>query len=254
MATTPNPTLTQFNQQLYQTAWWRDYIQQAIKSSGSVNLTEKQRKELDALARQHGVSIPNELQFDKTGTVTPKSHLWRDTAIQGGVAAGAIFGLPLLFGGSAPTTSFTSMLTGGGPPAVASAPWWQSLITPAISAGVNLYNTHQMTQSSDKAAELEYQSTQEALRQAELERQYQHTQDDWKNKFAENERDYSRQQYADYRARLEPTRQHLMDSFPSTVPTNGPANLVTMIAPDGSSRQVPEAHVPFYEKRGARRG
>lgn len=128
------------------------------------------------------------------------------------------------------------------------------LIVGGISAVVSAHNTHSAVRANDKASQLDYQSTQDALKAAEKEREYQHTQDDWKHQFEEDERNYSRQQFADYRARLEPTRQHLLQSFPATVPTNGAANLVAMTAPDGSTRQVPEAHVPFYEKRGARRG
>jgi len=201
MNTAPNNPLTQFNQQVSQTSWWQSYIQGVIKTTGSLSLSDQQRRELDAIARQNGVTLPDSVQWDKTGMVAPKTHLWRNTAIQAGAAVGAIFGLPMLAGAVSGGGSSAALgaSAGGSTAAGGSSPLW-GLASPAISAGSQLWATHSANKASQRAAELEAQAAQAALdfakqQEEERKREWQQTQD----------RNY--QIYQDEQKRLEPYRR-----------------------------------------------
>lgn len=246
----------------------------------------------------------------ETGTYEAKPD-W--ATIAGTAAVGGLFAapaVPALFGGGGGTAAATgagssagagvgagtSAATAAGGSGVAStaagAGWFSpaSLVTPIVSGIASIYGANQQANANSEAAQLQHQSTEEAL------------------KDARDQRAYQQQQYADYLGRLAPYRnmgltagstlQNLlarspytrmandgplpqystapqqsapqpMQQSPASVPqldqsrlagntgitggmnSAGGQSLVTLRAPDGSQKQVDAATAQHYLSRGA---
>ena len=94
---TQESEIDRFNDWLRQQPWHVAYLQQIGQYGKAVNLSERQQKDIAAIARQNGVPIAKAFSFDQGGNLNQNSRTVRNLAI-GGAAAAAAFGIPAIAG------------------------------------------------------------------------------------------------------------------------------------------------------------
>lgn len=92
------------NVQLHSQPWYQDFLRTSGQNPTRVHLSDQQRHTLEALAAQHGVTLPSGVQFDPSGNVNEQHGFagqpgWlKGLEIAGALAPAAIFGAPALAG------------------------------------------------------------------------------------------------------------------------------------------------------------
>lgn len=189
-----------------------------------------------------------------------------NTAVVAGLTAGVAdvtHGFGLLRGAPKPGANVTGAVTTGGPDVASTSvnpSWWSSvgrLIPTAVAGATQIYGARTMANANRDASQLEYDATMRALEDAKEDR-------DYTRKTAEEQRAYDRQQYADYRNRMQPYERAgsaatdrlssvLAQHLPNTVPGMGNGSLVRVKAPNGQVKDVPAYHADWYVQQGATR-
>lgn len=117
------------NIKLKQLPWYQAFLAQSGQNPQKVKLSGDQRKQLQAIAAQNGVTLPKGVQFDPSGNVNEQHGFagqpgWaKALEIGGAIAAGGYFAAPLLAGGGASMSASEAALagTGGFAPSAAAA-------------------------------------------------------------------------------------------------------------------------------------
>lgn len=209
---TPETQLDSFNQWLRSQPWHQSYLQTIGQAGRPINLSERQQKELAAIARANGVTLPKDFSFDQGANLNQNSRLGRNLGIAAAVAGAAVGGyyaLPAILG-SAPaavpaTASTAAAATGTGAAATGGGLTLggilaQSAVPAGIGAVSQYFGTRSANRATREAAQLNAEATQRALdftkeQEAERKREWEATQ----------QRNY--ELYQEQQARLEPYRR-----------------------------------------------
>lgn len=185
--------------------------------------------------------------------------------------------VPIVGGATIPELAGTAAATGGsGGAALLSATGLSKILPAALQYGLpvagNLIGATLQSNASKDAAQLNYQATEDALKQAQAELDYQHSQDAIKNQRFNDVTAYNQGQYGNYVARLAPYQQAgadatsrltaILGGTPSTAPmpvgsgqipaaAANSTQMVQLRAPNGQVQAVPAAQASHYLALGA---